>query len=91
MIAVVLLRRIFECGGHTIPLGCIIVHKVGDAKDAAFRRLDQLEAGGRVDALPFAKLLDDVFDFLDLLPGAFPRIDVGDTASSAKRKQTCIR
>src|SRR3546814_7583265 len=78
MVAVVLRRRVFKRGGNAVPLGCIIVHKVGDAKDAAIRRLDQLEPGGGVDALPFAKLLDDVFDFLDLLPGAFPRIDVGN-------------
>src|SRR3546814_1318577 len=62
MIAIVLLRGVFERGGNTIPLGCVIVHKVSDAKDAPFRRLDQLEAGGRVDALPFAKLFNDMLD-----------------------------
>src|SRR3546814_3348382 len=47
MIAIVLLRGVFERGGNPIPPGCVIVHKVSAAKDAPFRRLDQLEAGGR--------------------------------------------
>src|SRR3546814_1109616 len=57
---------------------CALVTGVQTCALPIFRRLDQLEPGGGVDALPFAKLLDDVFDFLDLLPGAFPRIDVGN-------------
>ena len=78
MVAVVLLRRVFQRGGHPVALRRVVIDQIGDPQHAAVRRLDQLEAGRRVDALPLAQLLDDVLHLLDLVLRALARVDVRD-------------
>ncbi len=76
MVAIVFLLGVFQGGGVAVALGGVIIDQIGDAKDAASRRLDQLEAGRAVGPLPFAQRPNDVLDFFDLVLGAFARIDV---------------
>ena len=78
IVAVVLLRRVFQRGGNAVALGGIVIHQVGDAQDAAVRRFDELEASRGIDPLPLAQCPDDVLDFPDLVLRAFARIDVRD-------------
>ena len=78
MVAVVLLRRVFERGGHAVALGGIVIDEIGDSQQAAIGALDTLEAGRRVDALPFTQRLDDVLHFPHLVLRALARIDVRD-------------
>ena len=78
MVAVVLLCGVLQRGGNPVALGGVIINQVGDPQDAAFRRLDQLEAGGGVGPLPFAQFLDDVLDLPDFVLRALARIDAGD-------------
>ena len=78
MVAVVLLRRVFQRGGNAVALGRVVIDQIGDPQDAAVGRLDELEAGRGVGALPLAQLLDDVLDLPDLVLRALARIDVRD-------------
>ena len=75
MIPVVLLRRVLEGRRHTLAPGGIVIDQISDSDHAAGRDLYQLEPGDGVGTLPLAQLLDDVFDFLDLVLGALARID----------------
>ena len=76
--------RLFFCAGSFSAaetwsrLVGIVIDQIGDPEHAAIGRLDQLEAGRGVGALPLAQLLDDVLDFLDLVLRALARIDVRD-------------
>ncbi len=83
IIPVVLLRRVFERGGHAVALAGIVIDQIGDPQHAAcvyttWGPLDKLEAGRRVDALPLAQRLDDVLDLAHLVLRALARIDIGD-------------
>ncbi len=78
VVSVVFLRRIFQRGGHAVALGGIVIDEVGDVKDPAVGRLDQLESGGGVGPLPGAQLLNDVLHLLYLVLRALARIDVRD-------------
>lgn len=64
MVAVVLLRRVFQRGRNTVALGRIVINQVGNPEHSAVGRFDQLKAGRGVSPLPFAKLFDDVLDLL---------------------------
>ena len=35
MVAVVLLRRVFQRGGHAVALGGVVIHQIGDVQHAA--------------------------------------------------------
>ena len=78
MVAVVLLRGVFQRGGNLVALGRLVIHQIGDAQHASLGRLDQLEAGDRVRALPIAQRIDDVLDLAMLVLGAFARVHVRD-------------
>ena len=78
MVAVVVLIRIPECRRDPLSPGRVIIDQVGDPKHAAPGRLDQLESGSWIGALPLAQLLDNVFDLPDFVFGALAGIDVGD-------------
>jgi hypothetical protein len=78
IVAVVLLRRVFQRGGYAVALVGVVIDEVGDPQHAPLRRLDELEAGRGVDALPLAQCLDDVLHLAHLVLRAFARIDVRD-------------
>ena len=78
MVAVVHPVRIPERGRDPLPFAWVVIDQVGDPENPAVVRLDQLEPGSRIGALPIAKLLDDVLHLADLVLGALARVYAGD-------------
>ena len=78
MVAVILLRRVFQRGQHLGTLGQIgVVHQVGHLQHATILGEYLMEACRRVDAFPFAQRMHDLVDFALLVFQAFAGIDVG--------------
>jgi len=73
-----LLRGILDRRHHTVSLIRIIVHKISDFQSAPSLRFHELESSSRISTLPFAKRLDDMLNFPDLVLRAFARIDGRD-------------
>src|SRR5581483_1136234 len=82
IVAVVLLRRVFQRGRYPVAPGNVVIHEVGNAQDAAARNLDKLEPGLLVHALPFTQGFDDVLHLPHLVLRALARIHVGDMDDS---------
>ena len=78
MVAIVHPVRVPERGRDPLPFARVVIDQVGYPENPAVVRLDQLEPGSRIGALPVAELLDDVLDLADLVLGALARVDVGD-------------
>jgi len=85
VVAVVLLRRVFQRGGNAVTFRGVVIDQIGDLEHPGVRRLDQLEAGRGVGPLPFAQLLDDVLDLPDLVLRALARIDARDVGMRSMR------
>ena len=86
MVAVELVGRVLQGRHHPVALGGVVVHQVGDAQPAALGGPNQLEAGHRVGALPFAQCLDEVLHLADLVLGALAGVDVGDVDDGLLRR-----
>ena len=54
------LRRVFQRADDLVALGGVVVDQVGDPSAPGRRALDQMEAGRRVLAQPFAERLHDL-------------------------------
>jgi hypothetical protein len=78
MVAIVLLRGVFQRGGYAVALGRVVIDQIGDLEHAARSGLDQLEAGHGIGALPLAKFFNDVLDLFYLVLGALARVDARD-------------
>ena len=79
VVAVVLLRRVFQRGQHTGTHGQVaVVHQVRHLQRAACLGLYLVEAGDRVYAFPFAQAVHDLVYFALLVFQAFAGIHIGN-------------
>ena len=87
MVAVVLLRRVFQRRQDARAPGSVaVVHQVGHLQGAAVRRQYQMKTGGGVDAFPLAQAVHDLIDLQLLVFEAFAGVDVGDVDDGFERR-----